>query len=44
MYEKRVNSFGAVNPFQGKVFQMNITAAKSESLIRFIERLMRENN
>ena len=44
MYEKRINGFGAVNPFKGKVFQMNTTAAKSESLIRFIERLMKENN
>ena len=37
MYEKRINGFGAVNPFSGKVFRMNTTEAKSESLIRFIE-------
>ena len=39
MYEKRINCFGAVNTFKGRVYRMNSTAAKSESLIRFIERL-----
>ena len=43
MYEKRINGFGAVNPLKGKVFRMNTTAARSESLIRFIERLMRKH-
>ena len=43
MYEKRINGFGAVNPLSGKVFRMNTTVAKSESLIRFIERLLNRN-
>lgn len=44
MYEKRTNGFGVVNPFEGKVYRMNTTVTKSESLTRFIERLMRKNN
>ncbi|MDG6933746.1 MAG: IS630 family transposase [Nitrososphaerota archaeon] len=43
MYEKRINGFGAVNPLRGRVFRMNTMEAKSESLIRFIERLLNRN-
>ncbi len=43
MYEKRINGFGAVNPLEGKVFRMNTTVAKSESLVRFFERLVKEH-
>ena len=43
MYEKRINGFGAVNPLNTKVFTMNTTAARSESLIRFLERLIKKN-
>ena len=40
MYEKRINGFGAVNPFRGRVFRVNTTEAKSKSLIKFLEKLL----
>jgi hypothetical protein len=39
MCGKRINGFGAVNTVKGSVYRMNSTAAKPESLIRFIGRL-----
>lgn len=40
MHGKRINGFGAVNQLRGSVFRMNITEAKSESLIKFPEKLL----
>jgi hypothetical protein len=40
MHGKRINGFGAVNPFRGRIFRMNTTDAKSKSLIRFPEKLL----
>ncbi|MCL5253657.1 MAG: transposase [Candidatus Thermoplasmatota archaeon] len=40
MHGKRINGFGAVNPFRSRMFRMNTTDAKSKSLIRFPEKLL----
>jgi transposase len=39
---RRMNCFGAVNPLEGRVFQMTTREAKAPAFVRFLGRIIRE--